>query len=166
MKSAQFCFWCMATSLKFQLDVDGVVLSTGAPRWLVCFIGLELAHHRLASHSLYVSCWILPFLLCVLTSMLLCPMPPVPLTLPMLPTIATQITSSSVLQCPQIFWEAKLRLAWTCVRAIWPAYTHKWVGRVDTSRLNKCWALSASPRGTDAPLALISLQGQMVWSNI
>lgn len=43
---------------------------------------------------------------------------------------------------------------------------HMGMGWMATSRLNKGWALSAFPSGTDAPLALVFLCGQMVQSNV
>lgn len=43
---------------------------------------------------------------------------------------------------------------------------HVGMGWKATSRLNKGWAVSAFPSGTDAPLALVFLCGQMVQSNV
>lgn len=160
---AQFCSGGIPTCLTLELDVCQVVLSPGAMEWLRCSVGsltsdlhsLEVPHLISAPHSPYASWWITPILLCVYMNRPFCPMLSIPLTSHILPPLQYGYSLLHVSVSLNLLGSRSCgQLGRACMPAGQPN-VHVGMGWMATSRLNKDWALSAFPSGTDAPLALV-----------
>lgn len=169
---AQFCPGGIPTCLTLELDVCQVVLSREAMEWLRCSAGsftsdlhsLEVPHLRFSPHSLYASWWITP--VCVFMNRLFCTILSIPLTSSMLPALQYGYPIQHVSVCLNLLGSRSCGwLGHACMPA-GQANVHVGMGLMATSRLNKGWALSAFPSGTDASLALVFLCGQMVQSKV